>query len=175
MAQMNKHTTRTKMNKNDNEYYTQKQDWERILFCLEKYKNKIIYEGFYGAGHTFNHFKEMGFNVIGKEGMDFFSKESEEYIKKSDILVSNPPFTIKYKIMKLLVEKNKPFILILPLSSINTHSFRKCFNDNMNEVSIFIPKGRMKFIKNGEVAKSPSFESCYVCWKIGEDKLKFIN
>ena len=118
----------------EDQYYTPLQYWDNIRFVLDKYTDKVIYEGFYGEGHTYNNLTEMGYEVIGKPDMDFFSEDSiENYIKPCDILVSNPPFSLKYKAMKLLVENETSFIFILPMSCINTLSFRKCFNDNMEE------------------------------------------
>ena len=151
------------MKKNNNEYYTQPSSWDKILNYVDK-KNNKIYEPFYGGGDTYNYFKNKGYNVIGKKDLDFF--EDEKYIKDCDIIISNPPFSTKYKIMERIVKYNKPFILILPLHSINTISFRKCFNNNMKDVTVFIPKGRLQYIYNGKVRKAPSFESCFVGYKM---------
>ena len=163
---MNFHQSRKKMKKSNDEWYSQPSFWDKVLSYIDK--KSVIYEAFYGCGHTYDYFKSKGFSVIGKQGLDFF--EDEEYIKKCDIVVSNPPFSSKYKIMERLVKKNKPFILILPLHSINTISFRKCFDDDMSKVSVLIPKGRLKYIQNNKVKKSPSFESCYVAYKCIQDK-----
>ena len=157
------------LQKND-EYYTQPSTWDLILPYINQ--NNILWEPFYGLGHTHNYFNEKGYNIIG-ENTDFF--ENEKDMHNSDIVVSNPPFSLKYKIISRLVKYNKPFILILPLGSINTLSFRKCFNDNMDDVSIILPKGRINFIKGKNIARSPSFESCFVCWKLDIPKLVFLS
>ena len=158
---MNKHSSKTKM-KQDDEYYTQPSTWELVLPYINRID--VLYEPFYGQGHTLKFFNENKYCMIGTKDADFFTNEKD--LRDCDVVVSNPPFTKKYPIMKKLVDCKKPFILILPLSSINTLSFRKCFNNEMKDVSIMIPKGRIKFIQSGSVKKSPSFESCFVCWKI---------
>ena len=170
---MNKHITRPKIHKKNDEYYTQTCVWDKISSYIDK--SKIIFEGFYGVGHTYNYFKDHGYKVIGEKDLDFFSEKANKYLKKCDCVISNPPFSLKYKSMEKLYKYKKPFILILPLACINTLSFRKCFNNNMDDISIIIPKGRLKFIQNKEIKKSPSFESCYVCYKMIDKKLIFLD
>ena len=170
---MNKHITRPHIHKKNDEYYTQSSAWDNITKFLDK--NKLIYEGFYGGGHTYYYFVNNGYKVIGEKDLDFFSEKSYQYLRKCDCVITNPPFSLKYKIMSKLVEYNKPFILLLPLACINTISFRNCFNNTMDKVSIIIPKGRLKFIQNKEIKKSPSFESCYVCWNMFYEKHIFID
>ena len=170
---MNKHTTRPKIHKKNDEYYTQSCTWDKLIPYIDK--SKIIFEGFYGSGHTYNYFTKNGYTVLGKKGLDFFSDDADALLKKCDCVISNPPFSLKYKIMTKLVKHHKPFILILPLACINTISFRNCFNNQMKDISIIIPRGRMKFIQNKVIKKSPSFESCYVCYKIMDNKLIFLD
>ena len=167
---MNFHTTRSKMKRTNDEWYTVPSSWDKILEYIDK--KHIIYEAFYGGGDTYKYFKKKGFKVIGKPNYDFF--EDEKLIKKCDVVISNPPFSSKYKIMERLVKHNKPFILILPLHCINTISFRKCFNNDMSNVSVMIPKGRLQYVQNGTLKKSPSFENCFVAYKMIKEKLVFL-
>lgn len=167
---MNFHTTRTKMKKNNDEWYTIPSSWDMILKYIDK--KDIIYEPFYGGGDTYRYFKKKGHKVIGKPNYDFF--DDEKLIKKCDAVITNPPFSSKYKIIDRLVKYNKPFILILPLHCINTKSFRKCFDDDMSNVSLLIPKGRLQYMQNGQLKKSPSFESCFVAYKMIKKNIMWI-
>jgi len=173
-SHQNKHITKIKM-KIDNEYYTPESIWKRIDLVFDKCKDKIIFEPFYGKGHSFETFVKMGFSVLGEKDLDFFSDKSLENIRKCDIIITNPPFSIKYKIMKLLVDENKSFCMILPLSCINTHSFRKCFENKLNEVCILMPKGRLSFIKNNKIQSSPSFESMFLTFKLFKENIIYID
>ena len=167
---MNKHVSRNKI-KVDDEYYTQPSTWQKILPYINRVN--VLWEPFYGLGHTIKFFKENKYIMIGTKNKDFFKNEKD--MRDCDTVVSNPPFSLKYRIMTRLVKNEKPFILILPLACVNSQSFRKCFNNDMSDVSILIPKGRIQFIKGDKVQKSPSFESCFVCWKMMEEKLVFLN
>lgn len=48
------------------------------------------------------------------EGQNFFEYEPEEY----DLIISNPPFSIKDMILKRLYELNKPYALLFPLPTL---------------------------------------------------------
>ena len=104
--------------------------------------------------------------------MDFYGDKGQQMLKKCDILISNPPFSLKYKIMKQLVDLDKPFILILPLSCITTKSYRSVFNGKTDRLTLLIPQGRMLFInkKTNKLERKTTFENCYVCYKIETNK-----
>ena len=55
--------------------------------------------------------------------------------------------------------------MVLPLPIITTGQFRNIIKPVEKCVSLIIPNKRIKYIKNGSLMKSPSFDSCYVCYK----------
>jgi hypothetical protein len=105
----------TKTFTNHDDYMTPKYAWENIQQYIPK--DKLIWEAFYGDGASGKHLTELGFTVIHEE-IDFFENNVGE------IIVSNPPFSIIKQVMARLLELDKPFILILPSSKINTSYFR---------------------------------------------------
>tara|TARA_R100000541_G_scaffold5652_4_gene13122 strand:+ start:15 stop:509 length:495 start_codon:yes stop_codon:yes gene_type:complete len=152
-------TFQTKTFLKHDDYMTPKYAWENIQQYIPK--DKVIWEAFMGDGKSGEYLKELGFNVIHNDN-DFF--ESNE----GDILVSNPPFSKCKEIMPRLKELNKPFILILPSSKINTQYFRIL----KNNIQIIIPKKRIHFDKqiNGETPEgwknSCNFDCFYYCYKM---------
>lgn len=88
---------------------------------LLKYINrdKIIWCPFdEGWSAFYQTFRKNGYKVIRsciQEGQDFFEYEPDE---EYDIIISNPPFSKKDKVLKRLYELDKPFILLLPLTSL---------------------------------------------------------
>ena len=144
------------------EWYTPKSAWEDIQHLIPK---KKIWEAFYGDGKSGNYLKELGFEVI-HEDVDFFEKDYGE------LVVSNPPFTKVPEVLERLVLLEKPFILIMPSSKINTQYFRKLFCNK--GIQIIIPKKRIQFDKLdkdtdeiSESKKACNFDCFYYCWKIG--------
>ena len=79
-------------------------------------------------------FEKAGHKVIHShiwEGKDFF-----EYTPKEDYdyIISNPPFTRKYDILKRLFELEKPFAMILGLPIMNYQIFGKYMFDKQEEI-----------------------------------------
>lgn len=142
------------------DYMTPKYAWENIMQYIPK--DKIIWEAFYGDGKSGTYLQELGFNVI-HEPIDFFDND------KGDMIISNPPFSLSKEISNRLYEIDKPFILILPSSKINTQYFRKWREKG---IQIIIPRSRIHFEKhvNGEVPtnwkNACNFDCFYYCYKI---------
>jgi len=148
------------------DYMTPFHAWENIKDYIPK--DKVIWEAFYGNGASGTHLQRLGFNVIHEE-IDFFENNLGE------VVVSNPPFTQAPKILARLKELNKPFILIMPSSKINTQYFRKLFCDTEDPIQIIIPRKRIQFEKmvEGKIVEGKNacnFDCFYYCWKIGLDR-----
>ena len=142
------------------DYMTPKDAWENIKQFIPK--NKVIWEAFYGDGKSGEYLKELGFEVIHKE-VDFFKENL------GDIIVSNPPFSKCKEVLKRLNELDKPFIVIFPVSKLNTSYFRAWRNKN---IQLIIPKKRIHFNKLVD-GKTPAnwrnacnFDCFYYCYKI---------
>jgi hypothetical protein len=148
----------------DDDYMTPKSVWESIKDYIPK--NKVIWEAFFGDGNSGKYLKELGFNVI-HEKIDFFKEN------KGDIIVSNPPFSKKIKILQRLKELDKPFILLLPASTLGTKTLQELFSD---KIQIIIPKGRISFLKSDKQTKNVWFATFFYCYKCNLPKdLIFLN
>lgn len=110
--------------------------------------------------------KEKGNEVIYshiEEGKDFFEYEPEEY----DIIISNPPFSCKDKVLKRCYELGKPFMLLLPANSIQSKARVSLFKKYGLQLLVF--DLRVDYHTNGnlkETTKGCHFGSAYYCWKI---------
>jgi hypothetical protein len=146
------------------DYMTPKYAWENIKKFIPK--DKVIWEAFYGDGKSGSHLEELGFNVI-HECVDFFDHDLGE------IIVSNPPFSKCKEILSRLNTLDKPFILILPSSKINTSYFRDWKDKGLQ---IIIPRKRIHFEKHID-GKTPekwknacNFDCFYYCYKMNLEK-----
>ena len=144
---------------------TPKHAWEDIQHLIPK--DKVIWEAFYGNGDSGRFLSELGFDVI-HEQTDFFETNLGE------IIVSNPPFSKSKDVVKRLAELDKPFIMILPCSKINTSYFRENFKNK--GLQIIIPRKRIHFLKlvDGVVPddwkNACNFDCFYYCYKIGLER-----
>jgi len=145
----------------DNDFVSPKSLWEDIKNYIPN--DKIVSMPFYCEGSCGKDMKDLGFNVI-HQNEDFFEYD------RGDVVIDNPPFENKKEVIEKLVERNKPFILIVPVSTI-CYQYTRILKD----IQILIPKKRMKFIhfdKTTQTLKqdwkkhNASFDCVYLCWKM---------
>lgn len=141
----------------DDDYETPLSAWKLIAPYLPK--DKVLWEAFYGSGASGEHLRSLGFEVI-HEDIDFFVHD------KGDLIVSNPPFSQKKRILHRLKELDKPFVLLLPASVLGTKMLADLFPD----IQVVVPHGRISFVKNGEQTKGVWFATFFYCWKMNLPK-----
>ena len=147
------------------DYMTPKYAWDNIKQYIPK--DKVIWEAFYGDGESGKYLTELGFDVI-HEPVDFFDNDLGE------IIVSNPPFSKSKEIMNRLAELDKPFIILMPSSKINTSYMRNNFTNK--GLQLIIPRKRIHFTKfvDGKPVEgwknACNFDCFYYCYKIGLEK-----
>ncbi len=145
-------------------YMTPKYAWENIKEYIPK--DKVIWEAFYGDGQSGNYLTELGCKEVIHGHIDFFKND------KGEVLISNPPFSKKKEVLTRLKELGKPFIMIMPSSTINTQYMRNLFADNKDPIQIIIPRKRIQFIKlvDGKPVENQrsacNFDCLYICYKI---------
>lgn len=101
---------------NNDEFYTPDIALKPLLKYLPK--DVVIWECTdYGKSNITKILKEHGYKVISthKKDFDFLTdKPSFEF----DIIVTNPPYSLKDKFLNKCYEYNKPFALLLPLTAL---------------------------------------------------------
>lgn len=117
-------------------------------------------------------FEAMGFNVIHSHidmGQNFFEYEPTEHY---DVIISNPPFSIKDMILKRLTELNKPYAMLLPLPTLQGQGRF----DDLKDCQALIFDKRINFYRDPEkteVQKGVAFASIYICKNFLEKDLMF--
>ena len=107
-------------------------------------------------------FKCEGYQVIRShisEGQDFFTYEPDDY----DITCSNPPFSIKDKILERLYELNKPFAILLPMNSLQGKSRFKYFSEGIQLLSFDQRIGYHNFDNMDIAIEGSPFATVYFC------------
>lgn len=116
----NRNLIEAKLNQDD-EYYTQYDDVEKEL---ENYKShfvgKTVYCNCDGSESNFvkyfnNNFQTLQLKDSFYSSKDFRGHKSTELLKMSDIVVTNPPFSLFRTYVEQLVKYNKKFLIIGPL------------------------------------------------------------
>ena len=145
------------------DYNTPLYAWEILLNYLDLDKNKVIYEPFYNDGVAKEYLGKLGYNkVIHFEENFFDNYEKYEY----DLIISNPPYSIKKNILKILYMINKPFVLIMPTAIISKLYLKNIFKENIADIQFIIPSRRIHFELNGFNNKRTPFDTLYLCYKM---------
>lgn len=105
-------------------------------------------QGFYLIYDRFN--KELKLRELKGNG-DFRSDECIDLLKKSDIVVTNPPFSLFKEFINLLFEEKKYFLII---GNSNALSFKKILeNIKANKIRLGINCVRWFFSPNGDLCE----------------------
>ena len=94
-----------------------------------------------------------------KEKTSFFYEPEEPY----DIIISNPPFSQKDNVLKRLYELDKPYAMLLPISTLQGQAR---FPYMKNELQYLGFDKKINYYTNQDltqVQKGVSFGSCYLC------------
>ena len=113
-----------KVSSQGDEYYTPKYIVEILLPHLKQRGYKTIWCPCDTEGSEYvKVFRENGYTVIRShitDGQDFLTFNPKiDY----DIIITNPPFSIKNKIFQRCIELQKPFCLLMSATSIQSSSF----------------------------------------------------
>jgi len=123
-------------------------------------KDKVIFECAVGSGRLKDKMKKDGYSVVTS---DNFFNEFPNY----DILITNPPFSLKDKFLAEAYKRNKPFAILLPITALEGIKRQKLYKEF--GIEILFPKKRTDF--NGK--KAPWFYVAWFCWKLLPKELNF--
>lgn len=144
-----------------------------LLKYLEKFKGKTIWCPFDKEKSEYvKILKENGYNVIyshkdsDENFYDFGDGLFAKSIPEFDVLVSNPPFHNKAKLVEKVLALHKPFALLLPMTWLNDSAPYTLFHDKELELLLFDKRVRFK-----NCGTQPSFGVGYYCNGILPEKI----
>ena len=154
------------------DFFTTEKSWIQISKFINKYIDPklTISMPFYSPYSKCN-------ELLGKYIKNKIIYQDEDFFKndRGDIVCDNPPFHNKKDILEELYKRNKPFMLILPVSSM-CYKYYRIFKDNQKDLSFLIFSGRPLYERCNpqtgelkEALKSPAFDSIVFCYKIKLD------
>lgn len=151
-------------NEKNDELYTPEYAIKPLLKYLPK--NKIIWECTdFGGSNITKVLKENGYKVISTHKKDFdFLKDNPDF--KFDIIITNPPYSLKDEFIKKCYEYQKPFCLLLPITSLEGIERGKMFRKN--NIELLVLDRRCEFMN-----KSCYFNTSWFCWNILPKQLIF--
>jgi len=153
--------------KND-ELYTPEYAIYPLLPYLKKFKNKIFWECTdFGESNITKVLRENDFKVVTShinENQNFFEYQPNNW----DILITNPPYSLKDEFIKRAYELNKPFCMLLPLTTLEGVKRGDLFRKY--EIEVLVLDKRVNFMKE---KKSCWFNTSWFCWNVLPKQLIF--
>ncbi|MFL2901147.1 MAG: adenine-specific methyltransferase EcoRI family protein [Candidatus Pelagibacterales bacterium] len=131
---------------------------------------KSIYLEYNGDknGNKIPDIEEIGIQYLEGDG-DFRNKESIEILKQSDIVVTNPPFSLFREFVQQLIDYKKKFLIIGNLNAITYKETFKLLKENKMWLGPSIISGDREFgVPDEYPLKAAGF-------RIGEDGRKYIR
>jgi len=111
---------------------------------------------------------EFGYNVIStsiREGFNFLTDVPDFDF---DVIITNPPYSLKTEFLKKCYELGKPFALLLPITALEGVERGKLFRKYGIEVLVF---DRRINYDDGRAW----FNSSWFCWKLLPERLMFVD
>jgi len=151
-------------NSKNDEFYTPEYAITPLLKYISQYKT--IWCPFDTDDSLFvKIFRKEGFKVINthiSESLDFFKIDISDI--PCDIIISNPPYSIKYEVFEKLFKLNKPFAMLVGI--VGLFESQKRFNIfKTYDFEIMYFNKRVSYFKNYNEQKpslNPPFSSVYI-------------
>ena len=144
-----------KLKKSD-EWMTPCWYWNLITDLI---KTKVVWEPFYGNGMSSKDLSQVC-TVRNTEKQDFFDVTNPPEV---DFVLSNPPYSVKIKIIDRLEELGLNYILLLPAQFMFSRFWQKRCRENSVMYSMGVCPKRMGFIKKGKDKCPPPFTCAFFC------------
>ena len=118
------------------EYYTP----HYAIYPLLQYlpKDKVIWECTDTSGSISSYLREKGYNVVSTAD-NFFSYDKPQ----GDIIVTNPPYSLKTEFLEHSYKLNVPFALLLPLTSLEGLKRQELYRKH--DISLILFNKRVQF------------------------------
>lgn len=139
---------------------------------LEYCRGKIVWECAAGEGLLVDRISEVGAVVSSDilSGQNFFDYQP----RKWDVIVTNPPYSIKYDWLERCYELGKPFALLMPVEMLGAQRAQRLFVRYGVELT-FLPR-RVNFkMPNKGWGGSAQFPVMWYSWKFTNVPIRFFG
>ena len=89
-----------------------------------------------------------------------------------DIIVTNPPFSLKYKFLKRCYELGKPFALLMPVDVMGAKTAQRLFEEHGIEIMLLDKRINFKMPNKGWEGTA-WFPTAWFCWKLLPKQINF--
>lgn len=137
---------------------------------------KFIWEPACGRGNLVAAMRPFAYgitatDILNGEHQDFFTIDSRLFYW--EVLVTNPPYSIKYDWLEHCYELGKPFALLMPVEMLGAQKAQKMFVKHGIEL-LFLPR-RVNFDmpEKGYSGGGAQFPVAWYCWHLLDKPMQF--
>ena len=127
---------------------------------------QTIWEPACGEGYLADTLSTTGFKVLRTDlltGQNFFEYQPEE---GWDCLITNPPFSLKYRWLERCYDLGKPFVLLLPVETLGAKQAQDLFREFGIEVIFMDQRVNFKMPNKGWKKSAAQFPTAWFTWQM---------
>jgi len=147
------------------EFYTPPIAIYPLLKYIDRNIFKIVWEPTdFGGSEIVRVLKEHNFEVISSHisnGQNFFEYEPEKY----DLIVTNPPYSLKTEFLRRVYDLGKPFCFLLPITTLEGRERGELFRKY--GIQVIVLDRRINF---SQTKKNVWFNTSWFCWGLNLPK-----
>ncbi len=148
--------------------------FEPLIPHLENQYYNYLWDCASGKGSLIREFERRGFGYVGTDilyGDDFFDPTSyQKYLPEMFIIVTNPPYSIKYDFLERCYFLGRPFALLMPVEMLGTAKGQELFNKYGIEVIFMSPRVDFYMPNKGWEGGGAQFPTAWFTWKLNLPK-----
>lgn len=140
-------------------------------------RDTIIWESASGEGLLVNALRRKGYDriiysdILQHPSEDFFKTDCLQYTEVAfgavgKLIITNPPYSLKYKWLARCYELGYPFALLMPSDTLFAASANKLFQKHGIEIIIMNPRVDFKMPNTGWSGKGAQMATAWFTWKL---------
>lgn len=126
---------------------------------------RIVWECARGEGFLYDALEQSGLKAVGSDiltGQNFFEFEPDAY----SCIVTNPPYSLKFRWLERCYQLGKPFALLLPVETLGAKRAQELFKVHGAEFLMLNKRINFKMPNKGWDGAGAQFPTMWVCWKL---------
>lgn len=138
----------------------------------------VIWEPAAGEGNIARALRELGYTVVASDiltdhigdgvegGRDLFAWQPARW----DVIVTNPPYSVKFGVYERCYQLGKPFALLLPVETLGAGASQKLYRQHGHEQLLLNRRINFKMpnkgYEDGEWRSTAWFPTFWSCWRM---------
>ena len=146
------------------QYNTPEWMWRDLVIAYPALVTTKVWDPFFNDGQSTGLMRSSGMKKVKAQTRDDFFKVFDQHA--NHLIVANPPFSLKQRIIRKLVDTDRPFILLLPIAVMYVGYFKPV----LKQCKVIVPHKQCVF-GNARMKKTITVPSAFFCYKTGPNAL----